>query len=46
MSNEELILLLDDFINENAMWGRFADYLESKGYILAEYELVINSIEG
>ena len=45
MTNEELLLLMDDFINEYGQFYEFLDYIGGKGYSEIEYNMLIESIE-
>ena len=44
MTKEELLELLDSFINENRLVTEFNTFLEERGYSLKEYDKLIKSL--
>ena len=36
MSKEEIIQIVDNFINENGLWYKFKDHVEEQGYTVKE----------
>lgn len=39
LSNKEIAQELENYLNEKGLWGDFQDWIESKGYKLAEFGL-------
>ena len=39
ISKEDVIELLDNYINERGMWNDFTDYITEKGYTVGELGL-------
>lgn len=44
LTKEDLLKLFDDFINEYGMVRDFDNYLVEKGYLVDEYDDLIDSI--
>lgn len=36
VTEEEIIQVVDDFINEYGLWSKFVDFVEEKGYTVEE----------
>lgn len=43
MSKEEVIALMDNFINDNGLYTKFVEYIEEKGYTPEEVECVVEN---